>query len=161
MIRFIVVWNVVLTVLVVFLLVGNRHDRLAKLPLQAGVQQSEVLRARRVELRDREGHLTAVLNGGPDEGDIFSGVGLTLLDPHGREAVSLGLTERGYGNLHFASSRQSAKVSVGYFSGADQVAPLSEVDPGGIWGIRVLRPNSETPQVFGVLDSGPALPTSP
>jgi hypothetical protein len=158
MIRLVLIWNAVLTVLLAVLLLNNRHDRLDKTPLQAGVPQTDVLRARRVEIVDHEGRLTAVLGRG--SGSAAPAAGLTLFDPSGREAVVLALNDRGYGTLYFASKQNLGKVSVGYFTGSDQVAPLSEEDPGGGWGVRVLRPGLEAPQVFGVQGDGRPIPTS-
>jgi hypothetical protein len=158
MIRLVLIWNVVLTVLLVVLLVTNRHDRSAKPPLQAGVPQADVLRARRVEIVDREGRLTAMLGEGSD--GYVPAEGLTLFDSLGRKAVILTLDNRGYGMLYFQGKNTMGKVTVGYFTGNDEVVPPSKEDPGGMWGIRVLRPNSEAPQVFGVQGDGRPIPTS-
>ncbi|SEB97258.1 hypothetical protein [Terriglobus roseus] len=157
MIRLVLLWNAVLTVLVVVLLVGNRHDRSAKPPLQASVPQADVLRARRVEVVDHEGHVTA------EFGETLDGsaAGLSLFDPNGRRAVTLALNDRGYGTLFFHAKKRSGNVAVGYFTGSDQVAPLSEEDPLGGWGILVQRPAFEAPQVFGVQIDGRPIPTSP
>ena len=158
MIRLILIWNAVLTVLFTILLVGYLHDRLHKTPIQASSTQADVIRVRRIELVDRDGRLTAVLGKGPD--NYFPASGLTLLDPNGRKAVMLGLNNRGYGTFFFDSKRKSGAVEIGYFTGSDQVAPLSEEDPGAGWGIRVQRPGFEAPQVFGVQGDGRPIPTS-
>ena len=157
MIRLILIWNALLTVLIAMLLVVHLHDRLHKVPIQASSTQADVIRVRRVEVVDQEGRVTAEL------GETLDGsaAGLSLFDANGRRAVTLALNDRGYGALYFQSRQSYAKVSVGYFSGSDQKPPPLEEDPGGIWGIRVSRPNLEPPQVFGVLDDGRPIPTSP
>jgi hypothetical protein len=157
MIRLVLLWNAVLTVLVAVLLVSNRHGRLEK-TLQASSPEASVLRARRVEIVDQKGRVTAELGEISDNSGI---AGLSLLDSHGRKAVTLALDNRGYGMLYFQSKHTEAKVTVGYFTGNDEAVPLSEEDPEGMWGIRVLRPGFEAPQVFGVQGDGRPIPTSP
>lgn len=157
MIRLLITWNIVITTLLAVLLLSNRHVGSTKTPLQTGVTQPDVLRVRRVEIVDQQGRLTMVLGQQSERGRK----GLFLLDPDGREAVELGLNDRGYGTLYFQSKQMDAKVSVGYFTENDEVVPLSQEDPGGAWGIRVLRPNLKVPQVFGVQVDDRPIPTSP
>lgn len=157
MIRLIVIWNVVMTVGLAVLLVGNHHGESSRTQLQAGVSQPDVLRVRRIEIVDKEGRLTAVL--GEDPQGIKGG--LSLFDANGRRAVMLGISDRGFGGLYFQAKHTEAKVTVGYFTENDEVVPLSKEDPEGMWGIRVLRPNLAAPQVFGVQMDGRPIPTSP
>lgn len=157
MIRFVVIWNLIVTSLLAFLLLSG-YGISKKMPLQTGAPQADVLRARRVEVVDRNGRLTAVL--GESKDGYAPAEGLTLLDPGGRQAVVLALNDRGYGTLYFSSKQNLGKVSVGYFTGNDEVVPLTKEDPEGGWGIRVRRLGLEPPQIFGVQANGRPIPTS-
>ncbi len=157
MIRLIIIWNLVVTACLAVVLMSNRQGNLSKTQLQAGVPQPQpdVLRVRRVEIVDQQGRLTAVLG---QQSELSTG-GLSLLDSAGRKVVVLALNDRGYGTLYFGSKQMDGKVSVGYFAGGDQAVPLSEEDPLGGWGIRVIKPEQGS-QVFGVQGDGQPIPTS-
>ena len=157
MIRILVIWNILITALLTSLLVSNRNGGLNKPPLQTGVAQADLVRARRIEVVDEEGRLTAVL--GHDTQGLTGG--LSLFDPNGRSAVKLGLNDRGYGALYFQAKHTDAKVTVGYFTGNDEAVPLSEEDPEGMWGIRVLRTGFKPPQIFGTVGDDRPISTSP
>lgn len=157
--RFVVIWNVMVTSLLAILLLSHLHDRLHKTPTQASSTQADVIRVRRVDVVDHDGHLTAVLGEGTDgyasEGRAYPARCNWTEGSHSR------LDGRGYGNLWFASKRYPGQVSVGYFRGGDQGVPLSEEDPRGAWGIRVSKNSADSSQVFGVQVAGRPIPASP
>ena len=115
------VLTLVLLGVVIFLL--QRHDGTRHSP--------DVIQAHRVEVIDRNGKVTAALDGDREEAPA-----MVLLDKDGHEALLMTVNSLGYAAAYFNSKRTEGKVSVGYLWGSDSL-PENTEDPLARWGIRV------------------------
>ena len=142
MIRILVVWNIVLTVIVVVVLASRFGVR------NRASEDAQVVRATRLEIVDSSGKTKAFL--GVD--GTNSVPKLSLYDGEGREAAMLMLNSEGYGTIYFQSKQTEGRVSVGYLWGSDSKGSEPE-DPLASWGIRV-RATNGTQTSFGQLNNG-------
>jgi hypothetical protein len=114
----------------------------------------DVIRAKRVELIDRQGRIRGAFE---LVGDGPGGIHLVMRDANGRDAIDMGIDGRGDGALAFSN---------GYWNqGAIVLGHLQNVDDGtesksrdtpditGAWGLRVRSPQSKFTGV-GFFNSG-------
>jgi hypothetical protein len=123
----------------------------------------DVVRAKRVELIDAQGHIRATFELASDG---RNGVlpHLAMRDVDGRDSIEMGVDDRGNGALGFASEHwNEGAVILGHLDLFDSEAAgqqIKDVDKSGAWGLQVRSPQNKYTGI-GFFNSGkPIAPIS-
>jgi hypothetical protein len=148
MIRFLAIWNIIITITLILVLKTVFDARASA----ASLESAQIIRTTRLEILDKSGKVRAILAGD----DEYSTPKFSLLNSDGRPAALIMVNQLGYGTLYFQSKDVEGKVSVGYQWGSDSF-PQNQEDPLASWGVRVRGANGDVVTSFGVGNGGQIL----
>jgi hypothetical protein len=102
---------------------------------------SEVIRAKTIELTDAKGNVRVKITAKNTNGD--ENPEIVMLGADGQPSVLLTTNKKGEGTLYFSTREKEGRVALGYVWGSD-VPEKNGYDPLAFWGMRVLGQHGQS-----------------